>query len=42
MYEIYHNNIQKKLSVLEFLLPDYEKNCLQYNDEKKTIEFLFI
>ena len=42
MYDIYNNNLQKKLAVLQFLLPDYEKNCLHYNDEKKKIDLLFM
>lgn len=42
MYDIYNNNLQKKLAVLQFLLPDYEKNCLHYNDEKKNIDLLFM
>lgn len=32
--------MDKKLALLEFALPDYEKYCLLENDEKKKVEGL--
>ena len=31
---------ERQLNLLEFILPDYEKNCLLENDEKKKKEKL--
>lgn len=40
MHELTKRAFQKKLMLLQFLLPDYEKNCLLENDEKKKAENL--
>lgn len=37
MHELTKRSLEKKLILVEFLLPDYEKNCLLENDEKGKV-----
>jgi sorting nexin-1/2 len=40
MNELARRALEKKLVLLEFLLPDYEKHCLLENDEKRKADAL--
>lgn len=40
MHELAKRALEKRLMLLEFLLPDYEKNCLLENDEKRKSDAL--
>ena len=40
MNEVFRHSVDQKLAMVEFLLPDYEKNCLFENDEKRKVEAL--
>ena len=40
MIQTYKASYEKTVNFLEFLLPDYEKNCLFQNDEKKKNDAL--
>ena len=35
MIQTYKSSYEKTVNMLQFLLPDYQKNCLFENDEKK-------
>lgn len=40
MHELSKRALEKRLMLLEFLLPDYEKHCLLENDEKRKADAL--
>ena len=40
MQEVSKNSIEKKLSMIQFVLPDYEKACLLENDQRRKADNL--
>lgn len=40
MHELARRSLEKRLMLIEFLLPDYEKHCLLENDEHRKADAL--
>jgi hypothetical protein len=40
MHELARRSLEKRLMLMEFLLPDYEKHCLLENDEHRKADAL--